>query len=221
MPASKLNIDLFISTQCPHCAQALELLTKAVKQGSISGLTIVNLSSLHNPDSYRHIRSVPFIQIDDYEFAGEFNKAELDTWIQANQDGTFADIYFSTLLMDGKINQVEQFIQRKPGYWLELLKLIQNEETKMQVRIGVTAIFESIGSDLIKIPQCDLIISSLIQATKTQNHAIRVDLIYILSLIFTALETQQLTNSILKKFMESALTDPSIEIKEIAEDALN
>ena len=226
MPAHKLNIDLFISTQCPHCAQVLELLTKAVKQGSISELKIINLNTLdnsehHNNEDYGHIRSVPFIQVGDYEFTGELKKSELDSWIKAHQDKDFADFYLTTLLMDGNLNQVENFIQRKPTYWLELVKLACNDETKMQIRIGVTAIFESISADIAKIPQSDEIVSSLIQATKTKNHAIRVDLIYILSLIYTALKNQQRVSIALKQFMESALTDPSDEIREIVEDVFS
>lgn len=226
-----LNIDLFISTQCPHCSHAIELLTKAVKQGVISELKIINISALdnsehhnyelYNSEHYSHIRSVPFIQVDDYEFTGELKKPELDSWIKAHQDGNFADVYFSKQLMDGNINTLENFIKRKPAYWLKLVKLAQDAETKMQVRIGITAIFESSSSDIAKITQCDDIVASLIQASKTENHAIRVDLIYILSLIFTALKNQQRSNSKLNDFMALSLNDQSDEIREIAEDVLN
>ena len=114
MTTSSLNINLFISTQCPHCSQALELLSKAVKQGEIGGLNIINLNSSNNSEQYSHIRSVPFIQIDDYEFNGNLKKSELEDWIKAAKEYRFADYYFSTLLMDGQISQVENFIKRKP-----------------------------------------------------------------------------------------------------------
>jgi len=220
MSAYELNIDLFISTQCPHCAQALELLTKAIKQETISRLTIINLNTLNHSEQYAHIRSVPFIQVDDYEFTGEINKAELDTWIKAYQDNKFAAYYFSTLLTDGHIDQVENFLQRKPVHWLELVKLAQDPETSMQVRIGITAIFESISHDIATLAQSDAIINDLIQAAETKNHAIRVDLVYILSLLYSALKNQQQTNSQLNDFMQRALSDTSNEIQEIAEDVI-
>ena len=116
MATSSLNIDLFISTQCPHCSQALGLLSKAVKQGDIGGLNIINLNSSTISEQYSHIRSVPFIQINDYEFNGNLKKAELEDWIKAGKENRFADYYFSTLLMDGKISLVENFIKRKPNY---------------------------------------------------------------------------------------------------------
>lgn len=221
MPTSSPSIDLFISTQCPHCSQALELLSKAVKQGDIGGLNIINLNSNTNSEQYSHIRSVPFIQIDDYEFNGNLKKSELEDWIKAEKEDRFADYYFSTLLMDGQISQVENFIKRKPNYWLELIKLAQDENTKMQVRIGITAVFESIYSDIPKLSQLDDIINSLIEATDTNNHAIRVDLIYILSLIFTGLKDQQQENPELNTFMLLASKDSSEEINEIANDVLN
>ena len=215
MPEHKLNIILFISTQCPHCAQALELLSKAVKQGTISELKIINLAVLDSPEQYAHIRSVPFIQIGDFEFTGGLEKTELDAWINANKSKNFSSFYISTLLTDGHINQVENFIKRKPDYWLELIKLAQDDETNMQVRIGITAIFESMSNYIPNLTEFDDIISSLILATKTKNHAIRVDLFYILSLIFSALKDQQQSNNTLKNFMTLALNDQSEEIKEI------
>lgn len=221
MPVNELNIDLFISTQCPHCTQALEILSTAVKEGSISGLKITNLNTLSNPGQYAHIRSVPFIQVGDFEFTGNLKKSELDAWVQASQNSNFASYYFSTLLMDGQINQVENFIKRKPNYWFELVKLAQDEDTKMQVRIGITAIFESSSNAIEGIPQRDEMISSLLKATQTKNHALRVDLIYILSLIFTGLKNNQKVHGQLKEFMTLALNDASDEIQEIAEDVLN
>jgi len=221
MAASSLNIDLFISTQCPHCSQALELLSKAVKQGDIGQLNIINLNSSNNSEQYSHIRSVPFIQIDDYEFNGNLKKSELDDWIKADKEDNFAGYYFSTLLMDGQISQVENFIKRKTNYLLELIKLAQDENAKMQVRIGITAVFESIYSEIPKLSQSDEIINSLIQATDTDNHAIRVDLIYILSLVFKAFKDQQQKNSELNTFMLLASKDSSEEINEIANDVLN
>lgn len=218
MSNQPLNIDLFISTQCPHCAQTLELLSKAVKQGLISGLRIINLNSLNNPECYAHIRSVPFIQIDDYEFPGSLKQSELDDWLKAHHDNNFANYYFSTKFIEGDINQVENFIKRKPDCWLDLVKLVQDSETQMQIRIGITAIFESMSEVLLTLPLADEVISSLIQATKTANHTIRVDLIYILSLIYAVIRNQQQKHSLLDEFLVSLLNDPSDEIKEILED---
>lgn len=220
MSNHKLNIKLFVSTQCPHCSQALELLTQAVKQADIAKLSIINLNANSSDENYSHIRSVPFIQINDYEFTGSLKKSELADWIKAENDNKFSHYYFSNLLADGSFNQVESFLKRKPNYWIELISLALDPENKMNIKIGITAIFESIASEIPKLSQCDDIINTLIQASETDNHAIRVDLIYFISLIYTALEEQQLMHAQLEVFMRKALQDVSDEVKEIADDVL-
>lgn len=221
MSTKKLTIELFISSHCPHCAQAIELLTAAVKHEDISKLKIINLSALDNTNAYPHIRSVPFIQVGDFEFPGELKKTELDGWVLAQKKEEFASYYFTSLFMAGQISQVEHFIKRKPGYWLNIIKLAQDSATKMQVRIGITALFESLSNEFIKTIQADNIISSLIEATNTSSHAIRVDLVYLLSLIYSAFKSDNNTHSALNDFINATSTDSSDEIKEIIEDVLN
>ncbi len=221
MSTKKLTIELYISSHCPHCAQAIGLLTAAVKHEDISELKIINLSAPGNTNAHPHIRSVPFIQVGDFEFPGELKKAELDDWLLAQQEGDFASHYFTSLFMAGQISQVERFIKRKPGYWLNIIKLAQDPTTKMQVRIGITALFESLSNDFIKTIQADKMISSLIKATNTNNHAIRVDLVYLLSLIYSAFKSGNNTHSVLNDFITATSTDSSDEIKEIIKDVLN
>ncbi|VAW92213.1 hypothetical protein MNBD_GAMMA23-252 [hydrothermal vent metagenome] len=221
MSTKKLTIELFVSSHCPHCTQALELLTTAVKHGGISELKIINLNTLSNTNAYPHIRSVPFIQIGDFEFPGELKKTELDGWMLAQKEGNFASYYFASLFLAGQFNQAEHLIKRKPDYWLNIIKLAQNTTTKMQVRIGITALFESLSNEFIKTIQVDEMISSLIEATNTSNHAIRVDLVYLLSLIYSTVKSDKNTHSALNNFINTTANDPSDEIKEIIEDVLS
>jgi len=221
MPENKLDIELFISTHCPHCAQTLELLTTAIKHEEFSSLKIINLNTLNNPTDYSYIRSVPFIKIDGFEFSGEITKSELDNWLSAYKNGTLSKLYFTNLLMDGLINQLEHFIKRKPGYWLDLINLAQDPETKMQVRIGITALFESLNKEVITIPSIDKIITSLIHAAQTTEDAIQVDLIYLLSLLYSALKEAGEPHKALNDFIESRFNDKSDEIKEIIEDVFH
>jgi len=214
-----LDVNLYISTQCPHCAQALELLTKAVKQGNISSLNITNLNKVSTPENYAHIRSVPFIQIQNFDFTGSITSAEIKEWEVAQKEGAFAKYYFSTLLNNGKISNTELFVKRNPDYLLVLVELAQNEQTKMQVRIGINAIFESLDAELLNESLSNKIINSLIEASKTKNHAIRVDLIYLSSLMYLAVKENK-SNETLKIFLQSLINDDSEEIQEIINDVL-
>ncbi len=216
-----LDVNLFISTQCPHCAQTLELLTKAIKQGTISNLNITNLSSVNSIKKYTHIRSVPFIQLQDFEFSGNISQTEIDAWAKAQKDGSLANYYLTNLLMDGQLTKVERLIKTKPDYSLELINIAKNNETKMQVRIGINAVFESLSNELVQAPQSSNIIQTLIEACTTKDPAIRVDLIYLISLLYISLKELQLKNKDLSSFIKSLENDPSDEVKEIIADAIN
>lgn len=215
-----LDVNLYISTQCPHCAQALELLTKAVKQGTIGSLNITNLSTINNIEEYAHIRSIPFIQLQDFEFSGSISQLEIDAWAKAHKEGALATYYFSSLLMDGQLTKAELLIKKKPAYWFELINMAKNEETKMQVRIGITAIFETLNTEILQTAQCDKIIAALIKACNINNSAIRVDLIYLSSLLYISLKERKQNNKNLTRFINSLCNDPSDEVKEIIEDSL-
>ena len=190
-----LSIQLFISTQCSHCSQAIKLLTEAVKQGQIHQLSITNLDSNTISDSYSHIRSVPFIQIENFEFTGSLSQADIDEWLNAQKEGLFANYYFSSQLMDGNISKVESIIKRNPVNWLDLIKLASNSETKMQVRIGITSIFETLSSEIIQSSIGNKIINALINAIESTTQAIRTDLIYLLSLVYIATNNQKQTKA--------------------------
>lgn len=218
--ANDLDINLFISTQCPHCSQAIELLTKAVKQGTISRLNITNLNSSTIERQYSHIRSVPYIQVQDFEFTGTITNDEINNWAQAHKDNSFANYYYSMLLMDGKLSKVESFIKNKPEDCIKLIYIAKDIDTKMQVRIGVTAVFETIAADIVKMPNIENIIQALITTTDTAQTAIRVDLIYLASLLYAEFKQQHAYNITLFNFINSLSNDKSDEVKEIISDVL-
>lgn len=221
MSKQNAGITLFISTQCPHCAQMLENITDALKKGLASQLTIINLSSVTNPELYTDIRSVPLLKIDDFEFTGKLTKPELTEMLTALNEERFSNFYFSNQLADGKINKVEMLIKKHSDYWLTLVTLAQDIDTKLQVRIGITSIFETLSIQLVESHQCNAVIDLLIKASKTKEHSIRVDLIYILSLIFQAMNDKAKINNTLSDYIHTLQNDSSDEVKEIIEDVIS
>ena len=218
MPDKDLTINLFISTHCPFCSQLMALLTRALKESSLTRLDIINLDNVSDPQQYSAIRSVPLIKIDDFEFTGMLSQSELDEWITRYKQGTFPHYFFANKLEDGQINQAERVIKNNPEYWPVLIQLVEDNETKMQVKIGITALFESLASNIVNSPVAEELVTKLIRASDTDNHAVRVDIVYYLSLIYAALKDQGKTNKELERFMQQHLKDESDEIKEIIED---
>jgi len=220
MSHQELDIQLFISTQCPHCASTLELLSKAIKQGTFSQLSITNISTATNLDAYSHIRSVPYTKVNNFEFTGAITTADIKQWDEAAKQGAFERYYIEYLLSDGQLIQAEKIIQQEPAFWLILVELIENNDTKMQVRIGISSIFETLSSGLLTSNHSDAVIKRLMQAISNADNSIRVDLIYLLSLVFTEMKHDEDLYSELHNFLRLLLTDPSEEVKEIIYDAL-
>ena len=226
MSNQNTGITLFISTQCLHCAQMLENMTNAIKKGLASQLKIINLSTVTDPELYTDIRSVPMLKIENFDFRGKLTQSELTEMLTALNENRFPSYYFSNQLTDGNINKVETIIKKHPEYWITLVSLAQDIETKLQVRIGITSIFETLSTQLVKSQQCNDVINLLIKASDTKEHAIRVDLIYILSLIFHANKSMahkdtEKTNNILTDYIHTLQNDSSDEIKEIIEDVIS
>ena len=220
MSHQELNIQLFISTQCPHCASTLELLSTAIKQGTFSQLSITNISAATKLDAYSHIRSVPHTQVNNFEFTGTITTADIKQWDEAAKQGAFEKYYIEYLLSNGKLIPAEKLIQQESAFWLILVELIENHDTKMQVRIGISSIFETLSSGLLTSDHSDAVIQRLMQAISNTDNSIRVDLIYLLSLIFTEMKHDADLYSKLCNFLRLLLTDPSEEVKEIIYDVL-
>ena len=220
MPIKNLEVILFISTHCAHCSSTLELLSKAVKQAKISQLTIINLETESDSKKYAHIRSVPYIKIDDFEFTGNLSQTDIDELYESHSQSTVYEYLFSKLFSSGLLEQAEKLVQKDDNYWLTLINLARNENSKMQTRIGVTAIFEMQASSLVSCNENHKIIDLLLDATAIKSHAIRVDLIYFVSIIFVEMQKLKLKYSKLTEFFQKAQNDPSEEIRTIINDAL-
>lgn len=217
---NNLNVNLFISAQCPHCASTLELLTKAVKQGTISCLNITNLSAIVDIEKYSHIRSVPFIQLQDFDFTGNITLTDIESWSEAHKNNSLTNYYLTRLFMEGDLGKAELLIKQKPAYLSELVRMAEDDKTKMQIRIGITAVFETLNTEQIQPVQLEQIINMLITACNTKNKAVRTDLVYLASLLYASLKKQQQQNTTLTGFIESLRHDSSDEIQEIIEDVL-
>lgn len=202
-----MTIQLFISTQCPHCHNLLTILSTLVKQGEIPSLEIINLADSTQNNAYAHIKSVPHLNIAGHEFSGAMSKKELLGWLEAYKNGTLTHEYIDTLLGDGRLDQIEHFIMQQPAAWSAVIDLLKNPQTKLQVRIGITALLETHADNPLLVSYID----TLKNLAQSSTHANRVDCIYYLSLI---------KDKSCKDFFTGLLNDDSGEIRAIAQEAL-
>ncbi|MEE9343062.1 MAG: HEAT repeat domain-containing protein [Gammaproteobacteria bacterium] len=134
---------LFLTSQCPHCPTVLQALSELVKTGSIGKLEAVNLDT-HPTEGEKHqVRSVPWIRIGKFILTGLRNKDELYAWARRSNSITGEAIYFDDLLKAGNLDDTIAYIKESPAAIEALLLLSSDTETDLNIRIGVSAVFEA------------------------------------------------------------------------------
>ena len=142
---------MLLGTHCPYCPTVLKGLSELVKSGAVGKLEAVNIE-LH-PDIARAlgVRSVPWVRIGPFELEGLRSEKELRTWAEAAGTETGYASYLDELLATGKIDRAIKLVQRNPDAIKALLVLFSDSETKLNTRIGISAIIENLaGSELLQ-----------------------------------------------------------------------
>lgn len=136
------DVQLLLSSHCPHCPAMLQTLSDLVKQGVIGRLDVVNLEARPEHAQELGARSVPWTRVGPFELTGLRGREELLDWIErvGSPDG-MAD-YFHALLRDGHLAQVLETVKRHPDALAALLPIVANPEAGINVRIGAGVAFE-------------------------------------------------------------------------------
>jgi thiol-disulfide isomerase/thioredoxin len=150
-PQSRPDALLLLGTHCPYCPTVLKALGELVKSGAVGKLEAVNIEQ--HPDVARvlGVRSVPWVRIGPFELEGLRSEKELRTWAEtAGTEAGYAS-YLDELLSTGKINRAIELVQKNPDTVKALLVLFSDTETKLNTRIGISAIIENLaGSELLQ-----------------------------------------------------------------------
>jgi hypothetical protein len=142
---------LLLGTHCPHCPTVLKGLIELVKSGTIRKLEVVNIEQYPEVARALTVRTVPWVRIGPFELEGLRSEKELRGWARtAGTEAGFA-AYLDELLSTGKIDPATRLVRGNPVAMDALLLLFSTPETKLNVRIGISAIIESLaGSELLQ-----------------------------------------------------------------------
>ncbi|OGI37930.1 MAG: hypothetical protein A2140_01655 [Candidatus Muproteobacteria bacterium RBG_16_62_13] len=198
---------LLINTGCPHCPTVLSGLAELVKQGLIGKLEVVNLSVQPELGEALDVRSVPWLRVGPFELEGLRSLAELRQW--ATRAGTprgMAD-YFGELLGDGQLDKVLSLVRRDTHLLDALLLLLEDEDTELQVRVGIGAVMESFQGE----EPLARLIDPLARLTHNRNAHIRGDAAHYLGLTRNARAIPH---------VESLVNDPEAQVRDIASESL-
>lgn len=201
------SVIMLLSSGCAHCPAVLAHLTELLKNGEISQLQAINISQQPELAQQYRVRSVPWVKIGDIELTGTQTKDEIRKAISQSQSSTGLTDYYDELLNNGQLNEVIEHIKKSPDNLALLLQLLQQEDIKISVQIGIGAIMEEFAGSaaLIKL------IPELTELTRHSLPRVRNDACFYLSL------TAQ--PSVIG-VIESLLNDSDKEVQETARDCL-
>lgn len=198
---------LLISSHCPHCARTLAAVVRLVKGGKLSRLEILNLDQ--EPEAARRyaVRQVPWLRIGPFELTGALSDQEAERWAEHAAAGTgFAD-YAASLLERQGLDRVLVLVREDPGRLAEMLSLLEDDEQALGVRIGVSAVIESLAGE----PVLRAAVPVLQQLCLAPSAQTRADACHFLGLAGdpTALQS-----------VRRLLADDDQQVREIAEETI-
>lgn len=198
---------LLIGTRCPHCQSVLDSLTLLIKEGSLSRLTVVNVTASPEAPEARGLRSVPRTRIGPFELSGALPPAELREWVEAASAGGGWGRYLAHLIESGRLEVVVERIQKNPETLTDLLHLFADPDTPLSVRIGVSATIETLaGSAPLRqaVPQ-------ILALTLADQPQVRADACH-----FLGLAGDPGASAAVQRLLDD--TDP--EVREVAAETL-
>lgn len=198
---------LLLTDSCPYCPTVLQGLSELVKSGHIGRLEVVNIG-VHPEIARQHgVRTVPWLRLGPFELEGLRSPAELKTW--AERAGSVAGMseYFRELLKTGKLPGVSAAV-RADGTRLDaLLRLLDDPDLEIAVRVGISAVFEELEGDDRLLGTLDTLLHF---ATHRDAH-IRADAAHLLSLTRSPQALAPL---------ERLLQDDNADVRDIAREGL-
>jgi len=199
---------LLVAPACPHCPQMKQVLTELLAQGALASLEIIDISVDLERASQLGVRTVPWCQLNTLELQGAHSHDEVMHWLDqaAREDGR--QQLFDSLLEVGQLSQVESILRRHPDAMHDLLVLFADQERQINVRIGASAVLESLqGSGLL-----EQVVDEIGAYTQDPNVSTRIDACHVLSFV---------EHPSALAFLGQALQDDDAEVREIAEESLN
>lgn len=199
---------LFTAPGCPYCPGIKTNLEKLLAEGVIASLEVLNVTEDQARAADLGVRSVPWLQLGEFVLTGAQTPQHLRQWAERAADPRGMSGYLEYLLANGELAEAEQILARQPHHLNALLPLLAAPDTLIQVRLGISAIVESMeGSDALLS-----LLPELIRLSSYSNHRVRSDVCHYLGLTHSTAALPAL---------QARLSDENLEVREIAADAIS
>ncbi|MFK5914095.1 MAG: hypothetical protein QM484_06955 [Woeseiaceae bacterium] len=141
-----ISVELFIATSCHHCPTILNEFSSLVKNGKIASLNVTNIAVENTRATELNIRSVPWFSLSTDDafmiFNGQHSEKEINEIVDNCQSNLAMQVYIIEQLSSGQMMLVNQAIKISPNMFSHVVTLLENEETSMDIRIGLDALTE-------------------------------------------------------------------------------
>ena len=209
--STPLSVELFIATGCNHCPIVMNELSEQLKKGAISSLTIHNIAVDNARAEELNIRSVPWFSLTNHLsfmiFSGNHSPKEIQEELKYAQSSDGMKLYIEDCLSKGELMTVHQAVQIRPDILSNVIAMLADEETNMDIRIGLDALIEQF--------------SKTETLNKYTDDLKKIALINIPRLQIDALHYIALTGNIENKlFLQEQTKSTNPQIKEAALEAI-
>jgi len=207
----KSSAELFVATGCSHCPVVLNELSEQLKKGQLSSLHVTNIAVDNDRAAELGIRSVPWFSLSGENsfmvFAGDHTPKEIQKWLSASHTKKGMLDYIEEYLTNGQLMSITQAIQIKPEMFKHIIAMLEDDETSMNIRIGLDALIENFSASEILQQHTP----SLKKIASSNNTRLQIDALHYIAL------TGDTEN---KVFLEEMTTHENKQVKEAAVEAL-
>lgn len=208
---SPVSVELFIATGCQHCPVVLQALNEKLKTGEIASLNITNIAIDSLKAEKLNIRNVPWFSLSNDSsymiFSGQHSPKEIQQWLTTSKSENGMHKYISEYLKSGQLMQVVQAIQIEPKMFSHVIDMIKDEQTSMDLRIGLDVLVENFTATEVLQNYSD----ELKAIALSDNTRLVIDALHYIAL------TGDFKN---KCFLQDKTKDDDEQIKEAAIEAL-
>jgi len=202
-----VHATLLVAPACPYCPQIKKTLNELLASKHLASLDIVDISVDFEKAEKIGVRSVPWLAMNSLELQGAHTEAEIKYWLDQASRKDGRQQLFDNLLEVGQISQVESMLRRNPDGLSDLLTLFADQERQINVRIGASAVLESLqGSGLL-----EQAVDEIANYTLADDASTRIDACHVLSFI---------QHPVAISMLKVALNDVDEEVREVALDSL-
>lgn len=165
---------------CHVCPEMERIFHQLKQQGEISELKVFDVKDHPQLAQQYHIRSVPHYLINGVAFTGLKSQGEILKLLQSEENQRLQQ-WITDQLAEGQLDEVESRIDQQPPLREAAMQLLENIDTPLMVRIGLSAVIESLAEQGV----FNSFAARFIMLADHPEDRIAIDAIYYLQLLST------------------------------------